>query len=94
MLVEDDPSLAQLAVSFLQEEEFTDEVVLACDGVEACDYLFHAERDATGMPGLVLLDINVPRLDGFEVRRKLRAAERTRCVPVVMLSSSVHPEDV
>lgn len=94
LLVEDDPNLAQLAVAFLQQEEFTDEVVLACDGVEACDYLFHLERDATDMPGLVLLDINMPRLDGFGVLRKMRAAERTRCVPVVMLSSSVHPEDV
>ena len=94
LLVEDDPSLAQLTVSFLQQQEFTDEVVLACDGVEACDYLFRPEREATDMPGLVLLDINMPRLDGFEVLRKMRAAERTRCVPVVMLSSSVHPEDV
>jgi two-component system, response regulator len=94
LLVEDDPNLAQLAVTFLQQEEFTDEVVLACDGIEACDYLFHPERGVSGMPGLVLLDINMPRMDGFEVLRKIRAAERTRSVPVVMLTSTVHPEDV
>ena len=94
LLVEDDPNLAQLAVVFLQQEEFTDEVVLACDGVEACDYLYHPERGVSGMPGLVLLDINMPRMDGFEVLRKMRAEERTRSVPVVMLTSTVYPEDV
>jgi two-component system response regulator len=64
------------------------------DGVEAIDYLLSPERSAADMPHLVLLDLNMPRLDGFEVLEKMRREERTRFIPVVMLTSSDHPEDV
>jgi len=95
LLVDDDASFAELTMACLLNGEGTaDEVVLAHDGVEAIDYLFRPEREASGMPGLVLLDLQMPRMDGFGVLRKLRAAERTRFVPVVMLTSSVLPEDV
>jgi two-component system, response regulator len=83
-----------LVVTFLGLEGFTEEVVLARDGVEAIEYLFSPERSAEDMPRLVLLDLNMPRLDGFEVHKKMRADVRTRFVPVVMLTSSDHPEDV
>jgi two-component system, response regulator len=69
-------------------------VVLARDGVEAIDYLLSPERSDTSMPCLVLLDLNLPHLNGFEVLKRMRADERTRFVPVVMLTSSDHPEDV
>lgn len=94
LLVEDNTLSADLTMACLLKGEGKYEVVLARDGVEAIEYLFHPERDATDMPGLVLLDLNMPRMDGFGVLRKMRAAERTRFVPVVMLTSSVRPEDV
>jgi CheY-like chemotaxis protein len=95
LVVDDDANFAKLSRNILlQGEGVTDEVVLARDGVEAIEYLFHPERAATEMPGLVLLDLSMPRMDGFRVLSKMRAAEQTMFVPVVILSSSVHPEDV
>jgi CheY-like chemotaxis protein len=95
LLVEDHPVAAELAVGLLRREGFTDdEVVVARDGVEAIDYLFDPERSSEDMPRLVLLDLNMPRLNGFGVLKKMRQEERTRFVPVVMLTSSDHPEDV
>ena len=94
LLVEDDPSIAELAKLQLEQAEFTNEVVLARDGLEALDYLFESGREAHQMPCLVLLDLHMPRMDGLEVLRRIRAEERTRFVPVVMLSSSDHPADV
>jgi CheY-like chemotaxis protein len=95
LLVEDDANFAELTRAILlQGEGITDEVVLARDGVEAIEYLFHPGRAATDMPGLVLLDLSMPRMDGFRVLSKMRAAEQTMFVPVVILTSSVHPEDV
>jgi two-component system, response regulator len=67
VVVEDNPLSAKLALGFLRIEGFTDEVVLARDGVEAIDYLFHSQLSAEEMPRLVLLDLNLPRLDGFGV---------------------------
>ena len=78
----------------LQNEGVANEVVLARDGVEAVEHLFHPGRAAPQMPDLVLLDLNMPRMDGFWVLRKMRAAERTRFIPVVIMTSSVDPEDV
>ena len=72
----------------LEQAEFTNEVVLACDGAEAIDYLLANKREANEMPCLVLLDLHMLRLDGFGMLRRMGAEERTRFVPVVMLSSS------
>ena len=94
LLVEDDQSLAELSKLGLEQAEFTNEVVLARDGEEAIEYLLAEGREADEMPCLVLLDLHMPRLDGFGVLRRMRSDERTRLVPVVMLSSSDHPEDV
>ena len=95
LLVDDDANFAELTRTILlQGEGVTDEVMLARDGVEAIEYLFHPTRAATEMPGLVLLDLNMPRMDGFRLLSKMRAAEQTMFVPVVILTSSVHPEDV
>ena len=95
LLVEDDSANAELTrACLLRGEGVASEVVIARDGVEAIDYLFDPEREAHQMPGLVLLDLQMPRMDGFAVLRRMRAAERTRFVPVVMLTSSVRPEDV
>jgi CheY-like chemotaxis protein len=94
MLVEDNPVSAELALGFLRMEGFTNEVVVARDGVEAIDYLFRPEQSAEEMPRLVLLDLNLPRLDGFGVLKKIRQAERTKFIPVVLLTASNHPDDV
>jgi two-component system response regulator len=94
LLVEDDRRSAELAVTFLHVEAFTDKVALPRDGVEAIDYLFSPERSAAELPRLVLLDLNMPGLDVMEVLKKVCQEERTRFVPVVMLTSSDHREDV
>jgi CheY-like chemotaxis protein len=94
LLVEYNPVSAELALGFLRMEGFTDEVVVARDGVEAIDYLFRPEQSAEEMPRLVLLDLSLPRLDGFGVLKKIRQAERTKLIPVVMLTASNHPDDV
>ena len=95
LLVDDDTNFAELTRTILLKGEgITDEVLLAHDGVEAVEYLFHPERAATEMPDLVLLDLSMPRIDGFRVLSKMRAAEQTMFIPVVILTSSVHPEDV
>jgi two-component system, response regulator len=95
LLVDDDANFAELTREILlQGEGVTDEVLHARDGVEAIKYLFHPERAATEMPGLVLLDLSMPRMDGFRLLSKMRAAEQTMFIPVVILTSSVHPEDV
>ena len=93
-MVEDDPRSAELTVTFLHVEAFTDKVVLPRDGVDAIDYLFSPERSAADMPRLVFLDLNMPGLDGMAVLKKVRQEERTRFVPVLMLISSDHPEDL
>jgi two-component system, response regulator len=95
LLVEDNTLSAQLTMACLRKAQGAAiEVVLAHDGMEAIDYLFNPELEASEMPGLVLLDLNMPRMDGFEVLGRMRADERTRFVPVVMLSSSMRAEDV
>jgi CheY-like chemotaxis protein len=94
LLVEDNPVSAELALGFLRMEGFSDEVVVVRDGVEAIDYLFHPEQGDEEMPRLILLDLSLPRLDGFGVLKKIRQAERTKLIPVVMLTASNHPDDV
>jgi len=95
LLVDDDASFAELTrACLLYGEGAANEVVIARDGVEAVEYLFNPGGVAPQMPDLVLLDLNMPLMDGFWVLRKMRAAERTRFIPVVILTSSVDPEDV
>ena len=75
-----------------------DEVVVARDGVQALDFLFatgeHAGREATLLPKVVFLDLKMPRVDGLEVLRRLRADDRTKLVPVVVLTSSDEDRDL
>jgi two-component system, response regulator len=75
-----------------------DEVVVARDGVQALDFMFgtgeHAGRDVTQLPKVIFLDLKMPRVDGLEVLRRLRADDRTRVVPVVVLTSSDEQQDL
>jgi len=98
LLVEDNPDDELLALRALKKNNLVNEVVVAHDGVEALDYLFgageHAGRDTNVMPQLILLDLKLPRIDGLEVLRRLRADGRTRLLPVVILTSSREQQDM
>ncbi len=98
LLVEDNPDDEALTLRALRQNNITNEVVVAHDGAEALDYLFgagpHAGRDLSLMPQVVLLDLKLPKLDGLEVLRRLRANERTRLLPVVILTSSNEEKDM
>ena len=95
LLVEDDEDQAMLAMRALRKHglaDEVDEVVVAGDGDEALDYLFgtgsYAERDTGIMPEFVLLDVNLPKMDGLQVLERLRKDERTELLPVILFSSS------
>jgi len=98
LLVEDNPDDELLALRALRKSGVPHEVVVAHDGVEALDYLFaggqHEGREARTLPQLVLLDLKLPRLDGLEVLKRLRANDRTRLLPVVILTSSRERSDM
>lgn len=97
LLVEDSQRDEELALRALKKNNIRNEVVVARDGVEALDYLFgtgaHAGRDVAELPTIVLLDIKLPKLDGLEVLRRLRADPRTKLLPVVLLTSSKEDND-
>ncbi|MBN1887033.1 MAG: response regulator [Thermoflexales bacterium] len=98
LLIEDNPSDVRLTRRALDKSHIANELVVAEDGQEALDYVFgvgvHAGRDVTQLPAMVLLDINLPRLDGMEVLRRIRADERTRRLPVVILTTSKEEQDI
>jgi len=97
MVVEDNPDDEMLTVRALRKHNLKNEIVVVRDGAEALEYLFcegrHADRDPT-MPHLVLLDLKLPKVDGLEVLRRLRANERTRLLPVIILTSSDEEHDL
>ena len=97
LLVEDNADDEKLTLRALQKNNIRNEVVVARNGVEALDYLFgtgaHAGRNLRIMPQVVLLDLKLPKLDGLEVLRRVRADDRTRLLPVVILTSSNEEAD-
>ena len=97
LLVEDDPTDAEMTVDALREAHLANPIVHVEDGIEALDYLrregAHANRSG-GHPVVVLLDIKMPRMDGIEVLREIRGNENTRHIPVVILSSSREERDL
>jgi two-component system, response regulator len=97
-LVEDNHDDELLTLRALKKGNIADRVVVARDGVEALDFLFgrgaYADRDVAVPPQIILLDLNLPRMGGLEVLRLLRSDERTRLLPVVVLTSSQEDEDV
>jgi two-component system response regulator len=98
LLVEDNPDDELLTLRALRKNNVLNEVVVARDGVEALDYLFgtgeYAGRDTSVTPQLILLDLKLPKIDGLEVLKRLRADERTRLLPVVILTSSREQQDM
>lgn len=98
LLVEDNPDHQELTLMTLAENNVLNEVVVVSDGLEALEYLFgtgrYAGRDPRDVPALILLDLKLPKLNGIDVLRRVRGDERTRLVPVVILTSSSEEEDV
>ena len=97
LLVEDNPDDVKLTLRAFRKSNMLNEVVVATDGVRALDYLFgtgeHSGRDISVMPQVILLDLNMPRLNGLEVLQKIRGDERTRLLPVVILTTSSEDKD-
>ena len=98
LLVEDNPTDEKLTVRAFKKSGVSNEVIVVRDGAEALDYLFatgkYEARDPSVLPAVVLLDLKLPRIDGLEVLRRLRANEQTKCVPVVILTASKEHEDI
>lgn len=98
LLVEDNPKDEELTLRALKKSNVMNPVVVARDGVEALDYLFargtHANRDDAATPQVVLLDLKLPKVDGLEVLKALRANELTKLLPVIVLTSSVEEQDL
>jgi two-component system, response regulator len=98
LLVEDNEDDEELTTRALRQAKVANDIVVARDGREALDVLFcegpHARRDPTQMPALILLDLKLPKLSGLEVLQKIRADERTRLIPTVVLTSSSEDEDM
>jgi len=98
LLVEDSPNDAELTLRALRQHNLANRVVVVRDGAEALDFMFgtgvHADRQGAPKPRLVLLDLKLPKVDGIEVLRRLKADEHTRRVPVVVLTSSAEERDI
>jgi len=97
LLVEDNADDELLTLRALKKNNIRNEVIVARDGSEALDYLFgtgvHAGRDLSVMPQIILLDLKLPKVDGFEVLDRVRASELTKLLPVVILTTSNEDQD-
>ncbi len=98
LLVEDNQDDEALAIRALKKANIREEIVVVRDGEEALDFLFctntYADRDPLDLPKLILLDIKLPKMNGLEVLRRIRSVERTRFLPVVILTSSKEEQDL
>jgi CheY-like chemotaxis protein len=98
LLVEDNASDEKLTLLAFKKCGVANEVTVVRDGAAALDFLFgtgeHAGRDTSVLPSIILLDLKLPKLDGLDVLRQIRAAEHTRLLPVVILTSSAEDEDL
>jgi len=98
LLVEDNPDDEALTLRALRKKNIANEVVIARDGAEALDFLFakraFKDRDANILPAVILLDLKLPKIDGLEVLKAIRADQRTQFLPVVVLTSSNEEKDL
>jgi CheY-like chemotaxis protein len=98
LLVEDNPTDAELCIRALKKNKLANSLVWVKDGAEALDFLFatgvYSGRSVTCPPKVVLLDLRLPKVDGMDVLRRVKADERTRSIPVVVLTSSKEDRDV
>jgi len=98
LLVEDNPADVELTLRALTSHHLANQLFVCRDGAEAIDFFFgdapNALRDIGVIPRVILLDLNLPKVDGLEVLRRLKADERTRTIPVVVLTSSAEQPDI
>jgi len=98
LLVEDNPTDAELAILALKERNLANKLVWVKDGAEALDFIFatgaYASRNVDNYPSVILLDLRLPKVDGLEVLRRIKADEHTRRIPVVVVTSSKEDRDV
>ncbi len=98
LLVEDNPDDVELTLRAFEKYNIRNDITVVRDGAEALDYLFatgaYSDRDTTTMPAVVILDLKLPKVDGLEVLQRMRADERTKLVPVVILTSSKEERDM
>ncbi len=98
LLVEDNPDDLELTRIAFEESRIANQLTVARDGQEALDYLFcqgkFADRDPADLPQMILLDLKLPKLDGHEVLQRIRADERTRYIPVVVMTTSREESDL
>jgi len=96
--LEDNPDTVEVTMRSLRKHNILNEVVIAGDGQQALDYLFgtgeYTGRNLSSMPAVILLDLKLPKIDGLEVLRRLRADKRTELVPVVIVTSSKEEQDL
>jgi len=98
LLVEDNPDDEELTLRALHKSKLTNDIAVVRDGSEALDFLFcqneYVDRDPLTLPAVILLDLKLPKLNGIDVLKRIRADERTRLIPVVILTSSSEDEDM
>jgi CheY-like chemotaxis protein len=98
LLIEDNPDDEALTLRALKKKNIANEVVVARDGAQALDYLFakgeFKDRDGSILPAVILLDLKLPKVDGLEVLKEIRSHQRTRFLPVVVLTSSNQEQDL
>jgi len=98
LLVEDNPDDEELTTRALRQAKVANDLIVVRDGAEALEFVFgtgqHAARDLSRMPALILLDLKLPKLSGLDVLLRLRADQRTRLIPTVILTSSSEDEDM
>jgi CheY-like chemotaxis protein len=98
LLVEDNPDDEELTTRALRQAKVANDLVVVRDGAEALEFVFgtgqYAGRDLSRMPALILLDLKLPKLSGLDVLQRLRADERTKLIPTVILTSSSEDEDM
>ena len=98
LLVEDNPADVELTLHALRQNNLANRIQVARDGEEALDFIFcrgaYTTRDANHQPKLILLDLKLPKVDGIEVLRQVKADPRTRVIPVIVLTSSKEERDM
>ena len=98
LLVEDNPHDAELTIRALKKANLANQLIHVSDGAEALDFLFargmYADRNVSNRPKVILLDIKMPKVDGIEVLRQLKANDATRTIPVVIMTSSKEEQDI
>lgn len=98
LLIEDSPTDAELCLRGLKQHNLANKLVWVKDGAEALDFLFatgaYAGRDETCHPRVILLDLRLPKVDGLEVLRRLKSDDKTRMIPVVVVTSSKEDRDI